>query len=94
MADLIHYWNWTSTQVPMWQIDCDTFRKAGSQWELRDVKTEEHEKFLEFFTALHELTFTRHGTSARFEAPAVNRSNRQSLPSSSGDPKSPPSSPG
>jgi hypothetical protein len=58
--------NWTSTKVPMWQIDCEEFRKVGRSFELRDVTTPEHESFVEAFSAKHRLKTKRHGTTVTF----------------------------
>jgi len=58
--------NWTSTQVPLWQIDCEEFRKVGHPFELRDVSTPEHEKFIEAFGAKHWLKTARRGLTERF----------------------------
>jgi hypothetical protein len=58
--------NWSSTQVPLWQIDCEEFRKVGRPFELRDVTTPEHEKFVEVFSVRHGLWTEREGTTVRF----------------------------
>ncbi len=58
--------NWSSTRVPLWQIDCEEFRKVGRPFELRDVTTPEHEKFVEAFSVRHGLMNGREGTTVRF----------------------------
>ena len=61
--------NWTSTKVPMWQLDCQNFWRAGSAFEVRDVASDEDKQFIEIFASSHNLTFTRFGNSALFSAP-------------------------
>ncbi|HVK59874.1 MAG TPA: hypothetical protein VM735_13895 [Candidatus Kapabacteria bacterium] len=61
--------NWTSTKVPMWQFDCQNYWRAGSAFEVRDVTTEEHMKFVATFASVHELSFSVIGQTARFSAP-------------------------
>jgi hypothetical protein len=61
--------NWTSTKVPMWQLDCQNFWRAGSTFEVRDVSTEEDKKFIEIFANSHNLPFTRRENSFVFSAP-------------------------
>lgn len=53
--------NWTTTTVPLWQIDCDNYRKVGKPFELRDVTTSEHEAFAEVFAARYDLACNRKG---------------------------------
>lgn len=60
--------NWTSTKVPMWQIDCESFRKIGRVFELRDVTTPEHRAFVEAFSERFRLKITQSGTTVTFEA--------------------------
>ena len=59
--------NWTSTKTPMWQIDCENFRRVGS-FELRDVSSPEHLAFVEAFAAQHELSLKRSGEAVLFHA--------------------------
>jgi hypothetical protein len=59
--------NWTSTQIPLWQIDCDSFCKVGRVFELRNVSSFEHHQFIEAFAAKHGLTATISGTTVVFE---------------------------
>lgn len=61
--------NWTTTTVPLWQIDCDNYRKVGREFELRDVTTPEHLRFAEVFAARYDLSFETAGTTIRFLAP-------------------------
>jgi hypothetical protein len=63
--------NWTSTQVLLWQIDCDTFRKVGRAFELREVNTKEHEDFCEFYAARYGLTTKREGNKVVFYPPGA-----------------------
>ena len=60
--------NWTSTKVPMWQLDCQNFWRAGSAFEVRDLTEEEDRKFIEIFASSHNLTFTRNGNTVQFSA--------------------------
>lgn len=57
---------WTSTTVRSWQNDCDTFRKAGRDFELRHVTLTEHCRYVQLFASKHNLTFTMRGTTVRF----------------------------
>jgi hypothetical protein len=57
--------NWVSTQVPLWQIDCETFRKAELPFELRDVGAE-HESFISMFAARYDLDFKQVGKTVDF----------------------------
>jgi hypothetical protein len=59
--------NWTSTTVPLWQIDCDNFRRVGRPFELRDVTTMEHERFVEMFCARYDIECIKDGTIVRFD---------------------------
>lgn len=56
--------NWTSTRVPMWQIDCENFRQVGS-FRLEHVGPE-HMPFVETFAAKHNLRFKVEGSTVRF----------------------------
>jgi hypothetical protein len=58
--------NWTTTTVPLWQIDCDNFRKVGRAFELRDVTGDEHGRFVEVFAARYDLAYERKGTTVVF----------------------------
>jgi hypothetical protein len=53
--------NWTTTKIPLWQIDCESYRKAGQPFELREVTTPEHEQFVQVFAARYDLQITREG---------------------------------
>jgi hypothetical protein len=59
--------NWTTTKVPLWQLDCDNFRKAGSPFELRDVSAQEHFAFVKEFAGRNRLNVKRAGSVVRFE---------------------------
>jgi hypothetical protein len=58
--------NWTSTHVPMWQIDCETYRKTERPFELRDVG-DEHMGFVATFAKQFNLKFTKKGSTVVFE---------------------------
>ena len=60
--------NWTSTKVPLWQLDCQNFWRAGTAFEIRDVKDEDR-PFIETFAASHHLSYTRRGETVIFQAP-------------------------
>jgi hypothetical protein len=60
--------NWTSTKVPLWQLDCQNYWRAGSPFEIRDVTTDEDRQFIETFAVSHNLSFTRRGDSVVFQA--------------------------
>src|SRR5687768_7560762 len=49
--------NWTSTKVPLWQIDCDEYRKLRKPFELRDVTTEEHKVFAVAYSSRFDLEY-------------------------------------
>ena len=57
--------NWTSTKIPLWQIECDHLRKTLSPFELRDVGPE-HNGFIEAFTTLYNLECVREGSTITF----------------------------
>jgi hypothetical protein len=59
--------NWTSTRVPLWQIDCENFYRSGHPIELRDVTTNEHKQFVAAFAQRHQLRIIERGTTVRFE---------------------------
>jgi hypothetical protein len=59
--------NWTTTKVPLWQIDCENFRKVGRPFELRDVTTTEHWQFVKVFGARYAWNYTKEGSTVRFE---------------------------
>ena len=61
--------NWTSTKVPLWRMDCENFWRAGTAFELRDVTTEEHKKFVQAFSFLRHIKVSERGTTAYFERP-------------------------
>jgi hypothetical protein len=70
--------NRTTTTVPLWQVDCENFRRTGKPFELRDVATTiEHRMFIEEFSARYELT-VRHGDGfAVFESPNKRKNTTQ-----------------
>jgi hypothetical protein len=61
--------NWTTTQVPLWQIDCEAFRKAEREFELRDVSTEEHRQFVLAFCGRYNWKPKQSGTTVLFLPP-------------------------
>ncbi len=63
--------NWSTTKVPLWQIDCDNYRMVGRAFELRDVTTPEHLQFVEVFAARYGLKFSQSGSTIRFEPVAL-----------------------
>jgi hypothetical protein len=65
---MISAMNWTSTTVPMWQIDCENYRKVGGPFQLRDVTTAEHEAFIKLFCARYDHEVKLTGTTATFSA--------------------------
>jgi hypothetical protein len=60
--------NWTSTKVPMWQIDCENFRKVGTPFELRHVTSEDHKAFVAAFAKENTLITSEQGTTVHFES--------------------------
>jgi hypothetical protein len=67
----MHGWHqqnmkWTSTRIRQWEIDCDSFRKVGRSFELRNVTTPEHEQFAAVFCARYEWICTKDGTTLLF----------------------------
>ena len=60
--------NFTTTKVPLWQIECDNFRRVGSEYELRDLATPEHDQFVQNFAARYDLDFKRDGSTVTFAA--------------------------
>ena len=68
LADnIVRAMNWTTTKVPLWQIDCENFRKVGRPFELRDVTSQEHCQFVELFAARYDLKFSKSETIVVFE---------------------------
>jgi hypothetical protein len=61
--------NWTSTKVPLWQIDCENFRRVGGRFELREVSADEHKSFIIDFAKRHDLKVTarERGAIVQFE---------------------------
>jgi len=73
--------NWTTTTVPLWQVDCENFRKTGQSFELRDVSTQDHRNFIEAFAARYDL-HVKHGDGvAVFEG--TGKKKTQLVPSAS-----------
>lgn len=61
--------NWTSTTVPLWQIDLDNFRKVGGPFQLKDVTTDEHRAFIKVFCARYDVKVRMAGNTAIFNKP-------------------------
>ena len=59
--------HWTTTTVPLWQIDCENFRKANCPFELMEVVSEEHRKFVRAFAARYGVRCRCRGTTVVFE---------------------------
>ena len=62
--------NWTTTKVPLWQIDCENFRRTMRPFELRDVMAPEHLEFVQHFAARYELEVEEKGTTMLFRPKA------------------------
>ena len=60
--------NFTTTKVPLWQIECDNFRRVDSEYELRDMATTEHDQFVQALAARYDLDITRLGSTVTFAA--------------------------
>lgn len=58
--------NWTSTKAPKWQMQCGNFANNGLAFDLRDVTTEEHLRFVEVFAKHYGLNVEREGTTVTF----------------------------
>lgn len=58
--------NWTSTKVPMWQIDCENYRIVGRPFELRDATKKEHAEFVRAFAEKHGLSWRQDGATFIF----------------------------
>ena len=59
--------NWTSTTVPLWETDCLQFWRAGQPFQLRDVSTEEHSRFIARFSRDNDLEVQRQGSTVTFQ---------------------------
>ena len=57
--------SWTSTRIPLWQIECENLRKSLKPFELRDVGPE-HNPFIEAFTTLYRMNCIREGSVVTF----------------------------
>ena len=58
--------NWTTTQVPMWQVDCENYRKTGTPFKVRDVSRREHFAFVQMFASTHGLEYEFNGSTVFF----------------------------
>jgi hypothetical protein len=67
--------NWTTTTVPLWQGDCDNYRRTGRPFEVRDVTTPSQREFLDQFAARHDLAVSQEEQIARFEKSKSKRRN-------------------
>jgi hypothetical protein len=59
--------NWTTTKIPLWQVDCESFRKVGRPFELRDVTAPEHWEFVEPFALRNNIQYTKTDTTVYFD---------------------------
>jgi hypothetical protein len=59
--------NWTSAKVPLWEADCEEFRRAGRPFEVRHVDTEEAVKILERFATKYGLRYQRKANLYKFD---------------------------
>lgn len=59
--------------MPLWQIDCDDFRRVGKPFELRNVTTSEHLDFVGAFSARFGLLVEIGQNVARFEPAGINQ---------------------
>ena len=57
--------NWTSTRIPLWQADCEDFRKLRRPFELHDVGPE-NDVFVDAFALRFDLNVARDGSKATF----------------------------
>jgi hypothetical protein len=57
---------WTSTNTRRWQLQCGNFANEGEAFQLRDVTTEEHRRFVEVFAKHYELEVSVEGTTVTF----------------------------
>ena len=58
--------NWTSTTVPLWQVDLENYFRVGGSFQLRDVTTEEHMTFVKLFAVRHDLEYKKSGKTVLF----------------------------
>jgi hypothetical protein len=57
--------NWTSPHLPLWQVDCEDFRKSESPFEIRDVGPE-IERFVKVYAQRFNLEIQRKHSTVRF----------------------------
>jgi len=50
-------------------MDCENFLKVGRSFELRDVATEDHLKFVSRFAEEKKITFSSFGGTVYFNLP-------------------------
>jgi hypothetical protein len=55
--------NWTSTRIPLWQSDCEQFRKLRRPFEVRDVGPE-NDVFVDAFANRFDFDVDRRGSTA------------------------------
>ena len=63
--------NYTSTTVPMWQIDCEELARRGRLFELRDVSDEEHFQFVQGWARRNGWSHSRSQTTVTFHPPEM-----------------------
>lgn len=55
--------NWTSTKVPMWEVDLIEFWRTGRPFEVREVSTPDQEEVILRFARSRGLKIERAGTT-------------------------------
>jgi hypothetical protein len=63
--------NWTSTTVPLWQVDLENYFRVGGAFQLKDVTTEEHMNFVKLFAVRHNLDYTLSAKTVLFSHKAA-----------------------
>jgi len=56
----------TSTNARRWQLQCGNFANAGETFQLWDVTTDEHRRFVEVFAKHYNLKTKLEGTIVTF----------------------------
>jgi hypothetical protein len=54
-----------STASPTWQNDCEDFAHGGTEFELLNVVTPDHHRFVEDYCKAHNNYYVIYGTTAR-----------------------------
>lgn len=58
--------NSTSTKVPLWELDCDSFRRTLRPFALHDVTDEAHHRFVASFAREFDLRTEKVGSKVIF----------------------------